>query len=182
MLQSPQAMPALWPTLLSRFRVFVPLASGAPQNGANNSTGGKRRQIPVNEKWKIEVWYQASLIAHPFLTDDFLEEEKANLRERFLPHSQTWVKEKQGNVVGFISLIENEVGGLFVHPTWQRQGVGKALMDKASSLHATLVLDVFEANKQGRAFYAMYGFEPVKHHRDGTTGEMMIRLRYESRR
>lgn len=130
----------------------------------------------------IEIWHQASLIAHSFLTEEFFEDEKVNLQERFLPNSQTWVKERGGQVVGFISIIENEVGGLFVHPRWQQQGVGKALMDKASSLHETLELDVFEANKQGRAFYANYGFSPVKQFRDETTGEITIRLRYESQK
>ena len=130
----------------------------------------------------IEVWYQASLIAHPFLPEKFLEEENNNLRERFLPNSQTWVYEKQGRVVGFISLMENEVGGIFVHPSWQRQGVGMALMDKVRSLHKNLELDVFEANKQGRAFYAKYGFVPIKTYRDETTSEMTIRLRYERKK
>ena len=130
----------------------------------------------------VEAWYQASLIAHPFLTEKFLEEESNNLRERFLPNSQTWVYEEQGRVVGFISLVENEVGGIFVHPSWQRQGVGMALMDKARSLHKNLELDVFEANRQGRAFYAKYGFVPVKMYRDGATGEMTIKLRYEGQK
>lgn len=127
----------------------------------------------------IEAWYQASLIAHPFLSEKFLEEERDNIRERFLPNSQTWVYEKQGRVVGFISLADNEVGGIFVHPSWQRQGVGRALMDKARTIHKTLELDVFEANKRGRAFYAKYGFVPLNTYRDETTGEMTIRLRYE---
>ncbi|MEM7031633.1 MAG: GNAT family N-acetyltransferase [Chloroflexota bacterium] len=126
----------------------------------------------------IQAWYQASLIAHPFLTEAFLEEEDKNLRERFLPHSQTWVYETEGKVVGFISLVENEVGGLFIHPSWQRQGIGQALMDKAKSLHHTLELEVFEANSQGRSFYDKYGFVLVKKYRDEMTGEMSIRLRY----
>ena len=127
----------------------------------------------------IEAWYQASLLAHPFLTEAFFEEERNNLRERFLPQSQTWVYEQQGRVVGFISLVENEVGGIFVHPSWQRQGIGRALMDKASALHQNLELDVFAANKQGRVFYAQYGFVALKQFRDEVTGAMTIRLRYE---
>jgi putative acetyltransferase len=88
------------------------------------------------------------------------------------------VYEKQGRVVGFISLADNEVGGIFVHPSWQRHGVGRALMDKARIVHKTLELDVFEANEQGRAFYAKYGFVPINKYGDETTGEMMIRLRF----
>lgn len=127
----------------------------------------------------IDVWYQASLIAHPFLTETFLEQEENNLRELFLPNSQTWVYEEEGQVVGFISLMDNEVGGIFVRPAKQRQEVGKALMDKACSLHDTLELDVFEANKIGRAFYAKYGFVQIKKFQEETTGAAAIRLRYE---
>jgi len=127
----------------------------------------------------IDVWYQASLIAHSFLTESFLEEEKIRLREIFLPNSQTWVYEEAGQVVGFISLMDNEVGGIFVRPSNQRQGIGKALMDKAHSLHDSLELDVFAANKTGRAFYAQYGFVPIKKYREEETGETTIRLRYE---
>ena len=127
----------------------------------------------------IEVWYRASLIAHPFLTETFLQEERTRLREVFLPNSQTWVYEDAGRVVGFISLVDNEVGGIFVRPSNQRQGIGKALMDKARSLHDSLELDVFAANKSGRAFYAQYGFVPIKIYREKETGETTIRLRYE---
>ncbi|MEM7129115.1 MAG: GNAT family N-acetyltransferase [Chloroflexota bacterium] len=129
----------------------------------------------------IEAWYQASLIAHPFLSEQFLKEEAQNLRERFLPNSQTWVYEEEGQVVGFMSLNGNEVGGLFVHPSRQRQGIGRALMDKARSLYKNLELDVFEANEQGRAFYAKCGFVPLKTYRDDETNEMMVRLQYENK-
>lgn len=125
----------------------------------------------------LEIWYEASLFAHPFLSQAFLKAERTKLREVFLPNSQTWVYENDGQVMGFISLVGNEVGGLFVRPSTQRQGIGTALMDKASSLHPVLVLDVFEKNGVGRPFYAKYGFVFVSKHRDETTGEMMLTLR-----
>jgi putative acetyltransferase len=127
----------------------------------------------------IDTWYQASLIAHPFLTETFLQEERIKLREVFLPRSMTWVYEDAGQVVAFISLYDGEVGGLFVHPSKQRQGIGQALMDQAASLHDFLELDVFEANKLGQAFYAKYGFVPISQYEEEQTGEMMLRLRYE---
>ena len=129
----------------------------------------------------IDIWHQASLLAHSFLTEIFLEEEKNNLRDIFIPKSQTWVYEEEDKVMGFIALQENEVGGIFIHPSKQRQGIGRALMDKASCLHEVLELEVFERNHQGRAFYAKYGFIPIRKYREKTTGEMMIRLRYEKK-
>ena len=129
----------------------------------------------------LEVWYQASLLAHSFLTDAFLAEERVKMREVFLPNSTTWVYEDDGQVVGFLSMVGNEVGGLFVHPAKHRHGVGRALMDKAFSLCDFLELDVFEKNNVGRAFYAKYGFVPIDQYREEQTGEMTIRLRYEGK-
>jgi putative acetyltransferase len=128
----------------------------------------------------LEVWYQASLLAHPFLTEAFLAEEKIKLRDIFLANSQTWVYVADPQSAGFISLLDNEVGGIFVRPSQQRRGVGQALMDKARSLHHSLELDVFAANKIGRAFYAKYGFVPIGKHREEETGEMTVRLRYKT--
>lgn len=130
----------------------------------------------------IEVWYQASLVAHPFLSEDFLAEEERKIRAVYLPNTQTWVYEEQGKLVGFISLIDNEVGAIFVHPLLQRRGIGRALMDKACSLHETVELDVFEANSIGRTFYSKYGFVPIRQFTHDETGEPMIRLRYGTNR
>lgn len=126
----------------------------------------------------LEVWYQASLIAHPFLSESFLAEERRQIRDVYLPRSQTWVYEEGDKPVGFISLLGNEVGGLFVHPAVQRRGIGRALMDKACSLHETVELEVFAANTIGRAFYAHYGFVPVRQFINEATGHPAIRLRY----
>lgn len=130
----------------------------------------------------IEVWYQASLVAHPFLSEDFLAEEERKIRAVYLPNTQTWVYEEQGKPVGFISLIDNKIGAIFVHPSMQRRGIGRALMDKACSLHETVELDVFEANSIGRTFYSKYGFVPIRQFTHDETGEPMIRLRYGTNR
>ena len=102
----------------------------------------------------IDLWYQASLLAHPFLSENFFEQEKHKIQHVYLPNSQTWVYQKKGKPVGFVSLMNNEVGAIFVHPSMHRRGIGKALMDKASSMHDSIEIDVFEANSIGRAFYS----------------------------
>lgn len=128
----------------------------------------------------LELWYETSLVAHWFLTAEFLQAERTKIRDVFLPQSDTWVYELNGAVVGFLSLMGNEVGGLFIRPSAQRQGIGKALMDKAASLHPVLELDVFEKNGVGRPFYTKYGFIQVGNQRHATTGEMLLRLRYNA--
>ncbi len=126
----------------------------------------------------IEVWFAASQVATPFLSDEFLTEERDNIRTMWLPKAETWVFEADDTVVGFISLIGNEVGAIFVHPEFQGHGSGRALMDHAASLRDDLYLDVFKENAVGRRFYDRYGFQFESEHVHEQTGEMQIRLVY----
>ncbi len=126
----------------------------------------------------IEVWYQASLLAHPFLKADFLEKEKQNIREVYLPNTQTWVYHRKGQVLGFLSMIGNEVGAIFLHPAYHGRGIGSELMDMVEADHETLEVEVFEKNNIGRAFYERYGFEEVSRRIHEETGEELIRLLY----
>ena len=125
----------------------------------------------------LEAWYSASLLAHPFLDEAFFERERNNIRNVYLPSAETWVFEQDGVVVGFVALIENEVGGLFVDADYHGRGVGRALMDHAKSVRDVLELLVFEDNKIGRAFYDKYGFRQVGEEVHEETGFMQLRLR-----
>jgi putative acetyltransferase len=75
-----------------------------------------------------------------------------------LPKSETWVCEYNSEVVGFISLIGNEIAALFVQPEHHGIGLGRALVDKAFELHESLEVEVFEVNSIGLQFYFAYGF------------------------
>ena len=125
----------------------------------------------------LDVWYRASLIAHPFLHKDFLEKEMKAIEEVYTPMAETWVYEQAGRVVGFIALIGDEVGAIFVDPQLQGQGIGRALMRQAQQLRDQLEVEVFEANEIGRRFYDRYGFEVIKEHIHQQTGHPLIRMR-----
>jgi putative acetyltransferase len=125
----------------------------------------------------LAAWASASEIAHPFLTQEFLALERQNIPNLYLPNAETWVYESDGRVVGFVALLENEVGAIFVHPSHQRCGVGRRLMDKAKELRGELVVEVFRENTIGRAFYAKYGFTPIEEKVHDQTGFDLLRLR-----
>ncbi len=124
----------------------------------------------------IEIWYTASKIATPFLSDEFLTWEREQIREVWMPSAETWVFETEGSVVGFIALLDNEVGAIFVHPEAQGRGVGRALMDHAASTRDSLYLDVFKENAIGRRFYDRYGFKYQFEHVQEETGRTQMRL------
>lgn len=136
-----------------------------------------RRYAPEDKEAVLSVWYESALVAHPFWTPEMFERERRAIAEQFLPIAETYVFERAGTVVGFISLMGTEVGGLFVTPRYHRQGIGRALMDGARASRDYLELDVFEANVVGRAFYARYGFSVAGERVDEATGLRVLRLR-----
>lgn len=125
----------------------------------------------------MEVWYQASLIAHPFLGAEFLETERKAIIEQHMPVAEVYVYARDGVVLGFIALLDHEVGAIFVEPKHQGQGIGCALMDHARQLKGDLELDVFKKNRIGRRFYDRYGFEFVEEVFHEDSGQPQLRLR-----
>lgn len=126
----------------------------------------------------LSSWENANKMAHPFLSESFVDQVRHDIPNLYLPNADTWVAEVDGKTVGFIALIGNEVGAIFVDPTHQGIGVGKALMDKARSLHSTLELDVFKENSIGRKFYDRYGFVFQNETLNEDTGQLILRLSY----
>jgi len=125
----------------------------------------------------VKVWEAASEVAHPFLSAEFQEVERHNISNVHLPNADTWVWESDGAVVGFISLLGNEVGAIFLDPKFHGAGIGRALMDHARDLHGELEVEVFTENVIGRAFYAKYGFELIQKKVHDQAGHEVMRLR-----
>ena len=119
--------------------------------------------------------------AHPFLSEGFLETEREKISKRWLPASDTAVYEFGGRVVGFVSMVGNEVGGISVSPSFQNRGVGRALLHHAAATRPHLELEVFRANTVGRGFYDAYGFRVTAEGLDDTTGTPVLRLRFDGR-
>lgn len=126
----------------------------------------------------VSIWREASEVAHPFLPADFIEQEADNLRNVYLPHAQTWVIEENNKPVGFIAMIENEIGGLFLNPSCHGKGFGKSMVDYVVKLKGALRVDVFEKNTIGRWFYQRYGFEEIERYKHKPSGEVTLKCIY----
>ena len=126
----------------------------------------------------LSSWEVATRLAHPFMSDEFIAQERKNVAEIYMPNTDTWVAEIDGNVEGFIALMGNEVGAIFLQPEYHGKGVGKALMDKAQELHGDLEVEVFKTNTIGRKFYSRYGFEQLEEKLHEPTGQQVLRLKF----
>ncbi|KGJ88057.1 GNAT family N-acetyltransferase [Thalassotalea sp. ND16A] len=124
----------------------------------------------------MAAWESANNLAHPFLKDDFVAQVRKDIPALYLPNSDTWVVELNHHVVGFMALIGNEVGAIFLQPEHHGKKIGKMLLDKAQQLHGNLELEVFKKNSIGRKFYTKYGFELLEEKVHQPTGERVLRL------
>lgn len=124
-----------------------------------------------------DIWYKSSTIAHSFLNNDFVEKVKQDMRNIYIPGSDSWVYEKDGEIIGFVSMIGNEIAGLFVLPNRQSQGIGTLLVDYVRKMHQELEVEVFEKNEIGRAFYKKYGFECEQQFFHEESNQELMRLK-----
>lgn len=135
----------------------------------------------------LNAWEVATRLAHTFMSDEFIMQERKNVADLYLPNTDTWVAEIEGEfeggsaVQGFVALMNNEIGALFLQPSYHGKGIGKLLMDKAQALHRDLEVEVFKENQIGRNFYTRYGFKPLKESVHEATGQALLRLKFTGR-
>jgi len=117
---------------------------------------------PYHEASDLErcmaIWRAASEAGHPFLDAASLDHDAALVRAEYMPAADITVAQRGGETVGFIALLADFIGGLFVDPARHRCGAGRALVMHAASRNPRLEVEVYAANVAARAFYAACGF------------------------
>jgi len=116
------------------------------------------------------IWLDASLDAHSFVGKQRLLEQQRLIEEEYLPSVETWVAVCTGEPVGFISLLGSFVGGLFVAPGQQGQGIGRKLIGHALARKGELTLEVYLRNRQAVQFYEGLGFVEVSRRANDDSG------------
>lgn len=108
-----------------------------------------------------EIWFSASLLAHPFLGEETLRGQRVLVETVYLPKAETLVAEFDGAPAGFISLLDDFIGGLFVAPNAQGKGLGRGLIAKALAPRESLDVEVYTQNRQAFGFYQALGFREI---------------------
>jgi len=88
------------------------------------------------------------------------------VRETLIPSEQVIVAEKNGIIIGMMSLTKDEGIGrikqLYIHPTSVGHGVGTAMVNLAKSiLGSPIQLYTFQKNTGARRFYEKHGFQAI---------------------
>lgn len=142
--------------------VRIPLAAGKRLSQAREHPMIIRHSRPEDSARLMAIWHAASLVGHPFIGEAVLQEHYAIVRDEYLVRADNWVAEDGGVISGFIGLIGNFIGGLFVDPAAYRSGIGRRLIEHAAGRLGALSVDVYEQNASALAFYQRCGFAIVE--------------------
>ncbi len=105
----------------------------------------------------IRVWLAATIPGQAFLPEEHWRAMEPAIRE-LMPAAETWVVEEGSEIVAFMALLDDLIGGLFTLPEHQGEGHGRALIELAAARHDPLYIEVFAANERALAFYRRCGF------------------------
>lgn len=115
------------------------------------------------------VWRASVDATHGFVAPADIALYEHLLITLYLPSKPQWLAlSPDGTIQGFIGMAGPKIEALFVHPDWHRKGVGRRLINHASTLSPHLMVDVNTQNPDAVAFYAALGFleigrSPVDH-------------------
>ncbi|QDV16222.1 putative N-acetyltransferase YjaB [Gimesia panareensis] len=112
-----------------------------------------------------QIWLEASLIAHDFVSADFWQADHEVMVSELLPGANGYVHETEGTIDGFVLVApqqrSNYMGALFVSPQRQGRGIGTQLLDHIKALRGSLTTSVYKQNQRTVEFYKSRDFQVV---------------------
>lgn len=128
----------------------------------------------------LRIWLEVSSISHDFMPSGYWASKVNDMRHIYLPSSENYVYEKGGKVLGFISIIENNIAAIFVAPKQQGNGIGSKLIEFVKDKYRELHLSVYKTNTASISFYKKHGFSVEGQQIDENTGYPEISMKFNS--
>ncbi|MGM0784025.1 MAG: N-acetyltransferase [Pseudomonadota bacterium] len=136
------------------------------------------RQADIDQV--LAIWLTASIEAHNFIEPHFWESKVSEMRDVYIPASETFVLEYEEKINGFYSLYGNTLAAIFVAPESQGKGMGAALLDDAKNRRESLQLSVYKENVLSVNFYEKQGFICIGEQMDEHTGHPELIMEFHS--
>lgn len=123
----------------------------------------------------MTLWYYGNCQAHPFVPENYWRSNIPMVQEQLL-QAQVLVCEEDGEIRGFLGMMDNYIAGIFVDEAFRSEGVGKQLLDEAKQRHSALTLQVYRKNERAVRFYLREGFSISMEGTEEDTGETEYRM------
>ncbi|MBO5072833.1 MAG: GNAT family N-acetyltransferase [Eubacterium sp.] len=136
-------------------------------------------------KWKekdldavMELWLIGNAEVHSFIPQKYWQQNFNEIR-RIIPIASTYVYEYQGEVKGFISVMEGFLLGIFVAADIRKCGMGLVLLDCMKQRLDSLTVTVYEKNTEAVRFFIRQKFKVESELTEDSTGERQLMMIWE---
>lgn len=119
----------------------------------------------------VEIWFKGSIRAHDFIDQEYWESMKMEMRNTYLPMSETYVIDQGTKVLGFVSMVDNYLAALFIDVAEHNKGYGKQLLEFVKRQYEAIQLKVYQRNTNAIDFYLRNGFEIIEEVMDQQTSQ-----------
>ena len=130
-----------------------------------------RESHKADVNYLVDIWYEASLDSHDFISPDYWRKQQGVMKEKYLPLSETYVISEGNGIVGFVSLVDDYLAALFIDVNVQGEGYGKALLNFVKDQRDFIQLTVYKKNQNAVDFYLKNHFSIKEQSIDQQTSE-----------
>lgn len=123
------------------------------------SCNGIVRPMRENESLHVmAIWAAYVQKYHSFLSHKWMAETRLLMSTQYLQASEVYVYQYHDRIVGFVGMVANYVGLLFVESEYEGQGFASELLNQVNTRDGNLVTSAYSKNKDGSSFYERHGF------------------------
>lgn len=125
----------------------------------------------------MELWLNTNISAHNFIKKEYWQSNFDEVK-LMMPKAEVYVYEENGNIQGFVGLINDYIAGIFVLSQYQSKGIGKMLLVYIKKKRNRLNLSVYKENNKAVRFYLRENFAIEKEQVDENTGESELKMNW----
>lgn len=125
----------------------------------------------------MTIWLQENIRTHYYVARSYWENNYDDVKAA-IAQSLIYVAVKEGEIIGFIGLVDDYIAGIFVKADWQSHGIGQQLLAQAKTVRSQLTLEVYRQNEKAIHFYQMAGFKLVEESIDPDTNQVEYLLKW----
>lgn len=126
----------------------------------------------------MKIWLDSNIEAHDFINESYWTKNYNSVKSKILM-AEVYVYETNGDIYGFVGLINNYIAGVFVKKDMRRKGIGKQLIDFLKENHNELYLEVYRKNEEAIKFYLREGFRIIESSIDNETNEEELIVKWQ---
>ena len=135
------------------------------------------REFQISDTEQVmKLWLSGNIEAHSFVPEKYWQSHFKEVQEA-LQQADVWVYDIDGNVHGFIGLINEYIAGIFVDKNYRSKGIGTQLVNFVKEKYDTLSLNVYQENPRAVAFYQSKGFAVLSEGIDEDTSKKECHLK-----